>query len=282
MDPSAAESLESEIRKESLRNNPFPGLRPFTIDECHLYFGREYQVDEVLMKLVENQFVTVLGFSGSGKSSLMYCGVLPVLLGGFMTEAGASWNIVTTRPGISPIDNLAAAILENDPEYQKATEEEQLINRTITASILRSGPTGLVDLAKKYNLITGSNLLIHLDQFEELFRYRSDDNIHESHDEASLFVNFIIEAARQKEVPIYIAVTMRSDYIGECSHFAGLTELTGLKAFSRLRIEHLPCIWNVIAKDAESSSIFHICTSLSPSLKRIAKSQSSIGFPDNS
>jgi len=225
MDPEGARDLESEIRKESLRKNPFPGLRPFTIDESHLYFGREYQVDEVLMKLVENQFVTVLGFSGSGKSSLMYCGVFPVLLGGFMTETGGSWNIVTTRPGISPIDNLAEAILANDPEYKAATEEEQLINKTITASILRSGPTGLIDIAKRYKLSTGKNLLIHLDQFEELFRYRSDGNIDESHDEAGLFVNFIIEAARQKDTPIYIAVTMRSDYIGECSHFAGLTEL---------------------------------------------------------
>ena len=50
--------------------NPFPGLRPFTIDECHLFFGREGQADEILVKLSENRFVTVMGYSGSGKSSL--------------------------------------------------------------------------------------------------------------------------------------------------------------------------------------------------------------------
>ena len=34
--------------------NPFPGLRPFGIEEGHLFFGREGQSDEVLVKLAEN------------------------------------------------------------------------------------------------------------------------------------------------------------------------------------------------------------------------------------
>ena len=64
-------------------NNPFPGLRPFTVDECHLFFGREGQVDDILVKLSQNRFVSVMGYSGSGKSSLMHCGLVPVLFGGF-------------------------------------------------------------------------------------------------------------------------------------------------------------------------------------------------------
>jgi hypothetical protein len=46
--------------------NPFPGLRPFTVDECHLFFGREGQVDDILVKLSQNRFVCVMGYSGSG------------------------------------------------------------------------------------------------------------------------------------------------------------------------------------------------------------------------
>ncbi len=60
--------------------NPFPGLRPFTMDECHLFFGREGQVDDILLKLDRHRSVTIMGYSGSGKSSLMNCGVVPVLL----------------------------------------------------------------------------------------------------------------------------------------------------------------------------------------------------------
>jgi hypothetical protein len=56
--------------------NPFPGLRPFSIDDSHLFFGREGQIDEILSKLARNRFVTVMGYSGSGKSSLMSCGLV--------------------------------------------------------------------------------------------------------------------------------------------------------------------------------------------------------------
>src|SRR5688572_31463005 len=59
--------------------NPFPGLRPFKIEESHLFFGREGQSDEVLLKLSKSRFVGVIGPSGSGKSSFIYCGVLPIL-----------------------------------------------------------------------------------------------------------------------------------------------------------------------------------------------------------
>ena len=34
----------------------------------------------------------------------------------------------------------------------------------------------------------------------------------------------ILEAAKQTNVPIYVIITMRSDYIGDCSKFEGLPE----------------------------------------------------------
>ena len=83
--------------------NPFPGLRPFGIEEGHLFFGREGQSDEVLVKLADNRFVGILGASASGKSSFMFCGLIPTLHGGFMTDAGSNWRVVdlVTQRGIS-------------------------------------------------------------------------------------------------------------------------------------------------------------------------------------
>src|SRR6186713_3664454 len=109
--------------------NPFPGLRPFKIEESHLFFGREGQSDEVLLKLSKNRFVGVIGPSGSGKSSFIYCGVMPILYGGFLTDASPNWEVVVTRPGAGPIDNLAEALLKNNREYQKAEVEEKRIKR---------------------------------------------------------------------------------------------------------------------------------------------------------
>src|SRR5436190_12960351 len=99
------ESADAFPSGEGLGLNPFPGLRPFSLDECHLFFGREGQVDEILVKLSENRFVTVMGYSGSGKSSLMYCGLVPVLYGGFMMQTGPHWSAIISRPGSSPLNN---------------------------------------------------------------------------------------------------------------------------------------------------------------------------------
>lgn len=202
--------------------NPFPGLRPFTLNECHLYFGREGQVDEVLVKLAENRFVTVMGYSGSGKSSLMYCGLIPILYGGFMTDAGANWNIITTRPGVSPLDNLADSLVRSDVSWQNATEEELLVNKTVMASLLRSNSHGLVEAIEKHYKKHGENTLILIDQFEELFRYGDNYSLYE---ESRLYVSLLLDACRNASVPIYLAITMRSDYIGECAKFPGLTQL---------------------------------------------------------
>ncbi|MGE5406963.1 MAG: hypothetical protein ACM3NR_04545, partial [Methanosarcina sp.] len=63
--------------RDKMTFNPFPGLRPFAPEESDLFFGRKGESEEVLDKLLRNRFVTVMGASGTGKSSLIYCGVLP-------------------------------------------------------------------------------------------------------------------------------------------------------------------------------------------------------------
>ena len=125
--------------------NPFPGLRPFMIEESHLFFGREGQSDEVLLKLSENRFIGVIGPSGSGKSSFIYCGVLPILYGGFLTDTSADWEVVVARPGSDPIGNLAESLLKNDPFYEAADEDEQKIKKTIISTILKSSSQGLAE-----------------------------------------------------------------------------------------------------------------------------------------
>lgn len=205
--------------------NPFPGLRPFGIEESHLFFGREGQSDEVLVKLSDNKFVAILGASGSGKSSLMYCGLIPTLYGGFMTDAGSNWRIVVTRPGGGPIDNLAEALLIKDRDYANLGEEDKLIRKTIISTVLRSSSLGLIEVVKQLKTDEFENVLILVDQFEELFRYRKVESATSDLDESSAFVNLLLEAIHQYDEPIYIALTMRSDFIGECAQFPDLTQM---------------------------------------------------------
>ncbi len=210
-----------EIKKKV--DNPFPGLRPFKIEESHLFFGREGQSDEVLLKLSKHRFVGVIGPSGSGKSSFIYCGVLPILYGGFLTDTSPNWEVVVTRPGAGPIDNLAESIVSKDPSYQAADDEEKKIKRTIITTLLRSSSLGLVEAVLQSRRSEDKNYLILVDQFEELFRFKDSDEA-SAVDETLAFVNLLIEAVNYSDVPIYVAITMRSDFIGDCAQFPDLTK----------------------------------------------------------
>jgi WD40 repeat protein/energy-coupling factor transporter ATP-binding protein EcfA2 len=200
--------------------NPFPGLRPFTIEESHLFFGREGQNEEILQKLSENNFCAVIGSSGSGKSSLIYCGLIPVLYGGFIAKAGSHWEIFTTRPGNSPITNLAHSLSRMDSGSDKEAET----STAIINSTLRSSSYGLVEAIRNLNK-EQKNIFLLIDQFEELFRYKKTGNSQETFNESESFVKLLVEAVNQSEQPIYVVITMRSDFIGECSQFYELTEM---------------------------------------------------------
>lgn len=212
----------SHVEEQVITSNPFPGLRPFKIEESHLFFGREGQSDEVLLKLSKSRFVGVIGPSGSGKSSFIYCGVLPILYGGFLTDASPDWEVIVTRPGAGPIDNLAEALLKNNPEYVHADVEEKRIKRTIFSTLLRSSSLGLVEAIEQTRKKADVNYLVLVDQFEELFRFK-DSNDANSINETLAFVNLLIEAVNYPDAPIYVAITMRSDFIGDCAQFPELT-----------------------------------------------------------
>jgi energy-coupling factor transporter ATP-binding protein EcfA2 len=202
--------------------NPFPGLRPFELDESNLFFGREGQSDELLARLQRTRFLAVVGTSGSGKSSLIRAGLLPALFGGLMGGAGSSWRIAVLRPGNDPIGNLAGAL--SDPEVLGVPDQDSELQNTIIETTLRRSTLGLVDATQLARIPSDENLLIVVDQFEELFRFKEARREDAAEDDAAAFVKLLIEASDQEAVRIYVVLTMRSDFLGECSQFVGLPE----------------------------------------------------------
>jgi WD40 repeat protein/energy-coupling factor transporter ATP-binding protein EcfA2 len=205
----------------SARPNPFPGLRPFEPDEVHLFFGREAQIDELLGRLRRNRFVGVVGASGSGKSSLVRSGLIPSLHSGFMASAGSSWRIALMRPGGAPLRNLAAA-LERDDVLGGADRDD--MRRALLDATLRRSARGLVQAVQQARIAADVNILIIVDQFEELFRFKDVRATIEARDEAVAFVKLLLTAVTQTSVPIYVVLTMRSEFIGHCTEFPGLAE----------------------------------------------------------
>jgi WD40 repeat protein len=198
--------------------NPFPGLRPFEADQADLFFGRDEQIEELLVRLERTRFLAVLGASGSGKSSLVRAGLVPALQRGYF--GGANWRTVIFRPGGYPITEFAAALsdvfLQPQPEI---------------LSTLRRSSLGLVDFSRQY-LQSAQSLLIVIDQFEELSRYRNDPSGRGTREESAAFVKLLLAATGHSELPtpesddlpIYVVLTMRSDFLGKCSQFRGLPE----------------------------------------------------------
>src|ERR1700691_1191444 len=90
-------------------DRPFPGLRPYRLEDEDFFFGRGDQIFSLYRLFDHSRFVAVVGSSGSGKSSLVRAGLLPLLARESREPTGRTWNIIQMHPGDTPIDNLATA-----------------------------------------------------------------------------------------------------------------------------------------------------------------------------
>lgn len=192
---------------------PYPGLRPFRQDESDLFFGREQSVDEMVDLLAEARFLAVLGPSGSGKSSLVRTGLLDALELGLHPSAGSRWQVVDLHPGTQPVRSLAEALLAGHGNAGPGKVDD-------LTEFLRRGPLSIVRWAAGGNLPAGTNLLLLIDQFEEIFRYGD----YSEREQAECFVGLLLESAAAPEIPIHVVITMRSEYLGACTLLPGLAE----------------------------------------------------------
>ncbi len=196
---------------------PYPGLRPFLRDESIIFFGRDAQIDDVLARLKQHQFLGVVGTSGCGKSSLIRAGMLPALESGLMGELGSSWFIADMKPGDAPLTNLAQALMQSGVLGDRWSNTPEGI--ALLSAALRRSDVSLVNLIQQVELPKYTNLLVLADQFEEIFRFQQSDP-----NEALAFVNLLLATGHDRSVPIYVVLTMRSDYLGQCALFPGLPE----------------------------------------------------------
>ena len=192
---------------------PYPGLRAYSRDESDLFFGRETSIDTMIERLAATRFLAVLGASGSGKSSLVRTGLLDGLDLGLYAAAGSDWRVADFSPGVSPLTNLARAVVHSGDAPADELDVEALLAE------IEHSPFGLVRWAGGGHLRRGQNLLLLVDQFEELFRYGD----YGAREEAEAFVALLLESAAGG-APIHVVLTMRSEYLGACALLPGLAE----------------------------------------------------------
>jgi hypothetical protein len=222
---------------------PYTGLRTFTEDEAIYFRGREEHVANCLALLAQQHFVMVTGASGDGKSSLVFAGMLPEVRAGFVRARYGNWAVATCRPERSPLRNLADALADalRLPGHARTVETElqqgfSALVQLYEASALHPpapDPT-LPPAEQRRQLRQGANLLLVVDQFEEFFTNPENYDGPAPNVAAQTVVNLLLETARlarERELPIYIVCTMRSDFVGQCAEFRGLIEQVGASQY---------------------------------------------------
>jgi len=202
------------------RKNPFPGLRPYKVDEHEFYYSYGYRTSEVLSRLLTNKFVTLVGESGSGKASLVNCAIIPTLNEGFAGKGGEKWDCISFRPGTNPFKNLALALAHSrvfleggkiEPGFTEQLEE-----------MLRGSVQGLLNVFEKFSLKNEHNLFIHINDFEDVFAFK---DLYENEEDTHLFINLILKFIRRSNYPVYVAMSLSSDFLSASSLYPGLPEV---------------------------------------------------------
>ena len=115
---------------------PYPGMVPFRAEDAKFFFGRDAEIDEMVRRLRGQNVLYVIGPSGSGKSSLVFAGLVVEL----QKRQPDKWLVRSLRPGNAPLDALRQAVGD-------------------VLDLKTYKPVGL----------QSQRLLLVIDQFEELF-----------------------------------------------------------------------------------------------------------------
>ncbi len=250
-----------------LHGSPYRGLKVFEFEHAPLFFGRTREADAVVGQLRDRAneegcpFVLIFGSSGSGKSSLLRAGVIPLLVAGGVDGLGF-WRRALLRPSQSAgdlFDGLAGALLQAEamPELGAGGRDARELARLLrenAASVGAMIATALPLIAERQHdaekqrltaqaeaceregraadaesirqllavlRAPAPRLILGLDQLEELFTH--EDRFPAAQREA--FIRAISSLVHSQFV--WVVATLRSDFFPRCE---GLGELMTLKA----------------------------------------------------
>lgn len=190
-------------------DNPYKGLRAFDAADAVDFFGRERLVERLIARLgrrgTRGRFIAVVGPSGSGKSSAVKAGLLPAIRRGAVPLSG-SWFTIAMTPAPHPFEQLEEALLG-----VAVSAPPSLLDQLI-------GDDGMQRAIDRVLPSDGSQLLLLIDQFEELFTQVDTAT-------ANSFLRNVIGAITHEHSRIRVVVTMRADFYDRPLQHRGLGEL---------------------------------------------------------
>ena len=153
-----------EVRARALPRSPFRSLIPFEEGDAEIFHGRPAESAEVAKRIAANSWTAVVGPSGSGKSSLVRAGVVPL-----RRRDGDCPVVIRPFEGASPLAALAGALLPLlEPDLSETRRLAGIPELTAVLAV-----QGLRNIAARVLKLQGANrLLVVVDQFEELLDER--------------------------------------------------------------------------------------------------------------
>ncbi|MGB3204688.1 MAG: hypothetical protein WBB28_06855, partial [Crinalium sp.] len=180
---------------------PYRGLAAFREEDAPDFYGREDFTQQLVMAVKQKSFVAVIGASGSGKSSVVFAGLIPYL------KKIPEWRVVTFRPGNNPFESLAVALMAAGVARSAETESYQRRFAELELEVeLREGTRTLENIIANFNgSFRRSRILLVADQFEELYTQCADAQ------ERLCFLDNLLNAVRN--APLFtLVLTLRADF----------------------------------------------------------------------
>jgi TPR repeat protein/energy-coupling factor transporter ATP-binding protein EcfA2 len=196
---------------------PYRGLDAFREEDAAFFFGRgsasepDSPIGQLVRKVHEHPFVMVVGRSGSGKSSLVFAGLLPAL----RRESDRFWHVLSLRPGRTPLRALAQAF---NPRTDDEGAAEYATKITNEAEKLRTGEPELLShmIREQLDRAEGKpdRLLLYVDQWEEFYTQGPSSSARERAAEhaadVNRFIDLLLNAA--PSAPVTVVASVRADF----------------------------------------------------------------------
>jgi DNA-binding SARP family transcriptional activator/WD40 repeat protein len=191
---------------------PYRGLLRFEPEDTDWYFGRERLVADLVATVASSRVVSVVGASGSGKSSLTRAGLVAALRDDALPES-STWPQLLITPGADPMLELARALAPVCHAASAGQVRDQLLDdpESLTAFTARTlgGGKGV------------SSVLLVVDQLEEVFTVCRDEALRDR------FLDVLVGAANDPEAPTKVVAAIRADYFGSCASHPAFADLLG-------------------------------------------------------
>jgi len=196
---------------------PYKGLSAFTKEDAPFFFGRTEFTKTLVQASQTRPFIAVIGNSGSGKSSVVFAGLIPEL------EQENFWEFIIFRPTDNPFFQLANALLcLLEPEMDKL---ERLTKAKKSANNFKTGELTLKEVLDDITLQKKSSnqrLLIFVDQFEEVYTLSTEE-------EREIFIEQLLEVVNAKSEKrtsdIVLVITLRADFYAQAIDYTPLGEV---------------------------------------------------------